>query len=292
MTPAFTAARAPDRIAVISERGQRTFGELNAHANQLVRALRGRGLRAGDAVALMCCNRPEFVEVYAAVVRAGLAAHAVNWHLTPTRRRTSSHDCEARAFVAEDRVADDARRGSARARRRASCGSRSAATSTGFESYDDGARGASRRATSTTRRPARTMLYTSGTTGRPKGVRRRPGTDQPVVSRRRGARADWSSGESLHLCTGPLYHAAPLAISLIIPLHGGVGVVLMDGWDRGGDAALDRRSTSITHTHMVPTMFHRLLALPDDVRDALRPLVAALRAARRRAVPGRSEAAR
>jgi long-chain acyl-CoA synthetase len=78
MTPAFTAAKAPDRLAVDSARGRLSYGQLNARANQLVRALRAHGLRSGDAVALICSNRPEFVEVYAACVRAGLRLTALS----------------------------------------------------------------------------------------------------------------------------------------------------------------------------------------------------------------------
>jgi long-chain acyl-CoA synthetase len=73
-------------------------------------------------------------------------------------------------------------------------------------------------------------------------------------------------GEDLNLCTGPLYHAAPLAFSLAIPIAFGVGVVLMDGWDPEETLRLVERHR-VTHTHMVPTMFHRLLALPPEVRE-------------------------
>jgi long-chain acyl-CoA synthetase len=69
----------------------------------------------------------------------------------------------------------------------------------------------------------------------------------------------------MHLCTGPLYHAAPLAFSLSLPLAMGTGVVLMDGWDAEETLRLVERHR-ISHTHMVPTMFHRMLQLPDDVR--------------------------
>jgi len=69
----------------------------------------------------------------------------------------------------------------------------------------------------------------------------------------------------LHLCTGPLYHAAPLAFSLTVPLSEGVGTVLMERWDAEQALALIERHR-ITHTHMVPTMFHRLLRLPPEVR--------------------------
>src|SRR5206468_8945106 len=75
----------------------------------------------------------------------------------------------------------------------------------------------------------------------------------------------YKPGTDVHLCTGPLYHAAPLAFSLSGPLAAGVTVVLMDGWEPEETLRLIERHR-VTHSHMVPTMFHRLLALPDDVK--------------------------
>ena len=77
--------------------------------------------------------------------------------------------------------------------------------------------------------------------------------------------ANWQGGEDLAICTGPLYHAAPLAINLNAPLNAGVGVVLMDGWDPEEMLRLIDEH-GCTHTHLVATMFHRLLSLPDEVR--------------------------
>jgi long-chain acyl-CoA synthetase len=72
---------------------------------------------------------------------------------------------------------------------------------------------------------------------------------------------------SVHLCTGPLYHAAPFAFSMVVPLATGAGLVLMDGWTADETLRLIEQE-GVTHTHMVPTMFHRLLALPAEVREA------------------------
>ena len=94
----------PDRPALYTAYGDRTFGELNANINRLVRALRARGLRPGDSVALMCTNRPEFLEVLYAAAAQRAAPHPDQ--LAPHRGRSRLHrgDCEAKAFVADRRI--------------------------------------------------------------------------------------------------------------------------------------------------------------------------------------------
>ena len=108
--------------------------------------------------------------------------------------------------------------------------------------------------------------YTSGTTGRPKGVYRPPSgaLHQPGLAALM-ARFGYDARRDVHLCTGPLHHAAPLVFSLAMPLAQGVPVVLMDRWD--AEHALRLVSSyRITHAHMVPVMFRRLLELPEDER--------------------------
>src|SRR5437879_5754904 len=95
------AQRLPDAPAVISPSGDRTFAELDRNANRLARALRSRGLVAGDAVALLCGNGPEFVEVVQATQRAGFRLTPINWHLTADEAAYIVADCEARAVIAD-----------------------------------------------------------------------------------------------------------------------------------------------------------------------------------------------
>ncbi len=260
MTLAHWAAHSPDRPAIICQHGDRSFAELNGRANQLVRALRARGLVPGDGVALLCANRPEFAEVLAATQRAGLRLTPVNWHLTAGEAGYIVDDCEARAFIADTRFSAMA---SEVAELAPGVGVRLAVGGPvpGFDRYDEVI---AAEAAEDVEDPVlgSSMLYTSGTTGRPKGVYRR---DTPPTSAAALDLYGYRPGEDLHLCTGPLYHAAPLAFSLAAPLHAGVGVVLMDGWDPEAMLRLveDHR---ITHTHLVPIMFHRLLAVAEDVR--------------------------
>ncbi|MGO9911549.1 MAG: AMP-binding protein [Acidimicrobiales bacterium] len=262
MTVALHAAAEPDRLAIVSDDGSSTltYGELNARANQLARALRAKGVTAGDGAVIMCSNRSEFAEVYVACLRSGLRLTTVNWHLTADEAAYIIADCEAKVIVADARngaVAAGAATAAGEGTIRLAIGGEIA----GFEEYEaalDGVDG------SDIDDPVLgvTMLYTSGTTGRPKGVYRkdRAATSPAVLGLFAPQPGD------VHLCTGPLYHAAPLAFSLGIPLALGATVVLMERWDAQETLALIERH-GVTHVHMVPTMFHRLLSLPVGVRE-------------------------
>jgi long-chain acyl-CoA synthetase len=257
MAVAWHAARTPGTPALITTAETVTYAELNERANRLARALRRRGLRRGDAVALLCSNRVEFVEVLLATQRSGLRLTTVNWHLTADEAGYIVDDCEARAFVAEARFAAVA---AAAAAPGAQVCLAVGGSIDGFDDYD----------TAVAPEPGEDlddpalgsqMLYTSGTTGRPKGVFRDEASLATAVMLARAAYRDGN----VHLLTGPLYHAAPLLFSLNAPLIAGVPVVVMPAWDPEEALRLIERHR-VTHTHMVPTMFHQLLALPDDVR--------------------------
>jgi long-chain acyl-CoA synthetase len=258
MAVSFWARLMPQAAALVTDGASLSFAQLNARCNQLVRALRERGLVAGDGVALMCSNRPEFAEVFWATRRAGLRVTPINWHLTAEEAAYIVNDSDAKALLLDARFAGVAPDLTAQT----DCVRISVGGAVpGFEDYEAllHAQAGDDIADPTL---GTSMLYTSGTTGRPKGVARPAVAASPT-----GEAAAYQPGRSVHLCTGPLYHAAPLAFSLTVPNLYGAAVVLMDGWDAERALQLIARHR-VTHSHMVPTMFHRLLSLPEPVRSA------------------------
>jgi len=260
MVVAHVARRHPDRLAIASPFGDRTFAQLNARINQLARLLREHGIGAGDAIAVVLKNRPAFIEAYLAALRTGLRFTPVNFHLTADEVGYVIDDCEAKVVIYDGALPT---RGAALER---TSGVRLKlivdGAADGFIDFEtaiaplpshdiaDPVRGTQ-------------MLYTSGTTGKPKGVYRR---QQPIQRTASQTAAAWNLHTDVCLCTGPAYHAAPLAFNIAAPLNAGVGVVLMDKWDAEETLRLVERHR-VTHTHMVATMFHRLLQLPDETRS-------------------------
>src|SRR3954469_20832687 len=106
MATAVYAAEAPDRMAIISPYGDRTFRELNEHTNQLVRVLRALGAVNGNTIALVCRNRPEFIEVYEAALRGGFRLTPINWHLTADEIAYIVADSEAVVLIGDAFFAD------------------------------------------------------------------------------------------------------------------------------------------------------------------------------------------
>ena len=122
------------------------------------------------------------------------------------------------------------------------------------------------------------MMYTSGTTGRPKGVyRARPIAAPPAWGE--APLKKYDRDRDVNLCCGPAYHAAPLAFDIIQPMVAGITIVLMEKFDP--EEWLRMVETyRVTHCHMVSTMFQRILALLAEVKATLRPLQPALHPAR------------
>jgi long-chain acyl-CoA synthetase len=259
MNTAVWASVQPDKPSVIDPDGQtRTFGEVNANANRLVRLLRNAGLKAGDAVAILTSNRGEFVEVQAATLRGGFRLTPVNWHLNVDEISYILNDCEALALFAEAKVATA--RPSADAAPDLKIKISIGGAIEGFTTYDEALAGLDG---SDIVDPSlgNQMLYTSGTTGRPKGVFRAvPAVTPQAMYAMRGY------GEtSVQMCAGPAYHAAPLVFDVRAAMGAGCPLIFMDKWDSEHVlATIDRYK--VTHMHLVPIMFQRLLALPPEVK--------------------------
>jgi long-chain acyl-CoA synthetase len=265
MILAYWASVHPQSDAIISASGDRTFAQLNEKCNQLARALRRRGLVEGDAIALLCGNRAEFAEVLYGSLRCGLRLTPINWHLGAEEVAYIIDDCDAKVLIAEADLVEgwaDTLNGNDRCSVRLAMGG----DADGFESYEDALDVEDPSDLSDPVLGGR-MLYTSGTTGRPKGVYR---PEPMIASASAFVTPDFmsyrSDGSDTHICTGPLYHSAVLMQSLFGPLNMGAGTVLMERWD-SEEALRVIDKHRVTHTHMVPTMFHRLLSLPEDVRS-------------------------
>jgi long-chain acyl-CoA synthetase len=260
MTAAVWADVQPDRLAVRDPDGTgHSFAAINARANQLARLLRARGLGAGDAVALICSNRVEFVETLIATRRAGLRLTPINWHLTAGEIGYIVADCEAKAVLGEARIAglDRIVAENPAVTVKLAIGGEIA----GFERYDD-ALAAEDAGDLADPVLGGTMLYTSGTTGRPKGVFRPAAA---VIPQAAYTVRGYDRDRSVQLCAGPAYHAAPLVFDIGAALATGVPLVFLDKWDSEG-VLRTITAEKITHLHLVPIMFQRLLALPPDVR--------------------------
>ena len=264
MAIAYHAAQVPTHKAVIAETGDRSFCELNANANRLVRVLRRHGLDRGSAVAAICSNRAEFLEVLMACARAGLRFTPVNWHLTGDEMAYIVKDCEARALIAEQRFEPAA----CRALRDAKDVRLALAVGGAMNGFDDYTHALNCMSDDNICNPrlGGSMLYTSGTTGRPKGVYRWPPRLSPLAGALVDEAVRFHAGRDIGLVTGPLYHAAPLNLNAVPALNAGAGLVLMDTFDAEIMLQLIERH-NVVFTHVVATMFHRLLRLPESVRQ-------------------------
>jgi len=257
------AREEPDRVALVDP-DERTIGyaELAGAADRYGAGLQQLGLRPGDCLVVMLPNGAELVELFFAAIECGLYIVPINWHLTGPEVAYIVQDSEAKAFVGHALFADAARVAAAElpARSRFAVGE------------IDGFRPLAELAVDgvpTERTQGAPMVYTSGTTGRPKGVKRPlPGTDPydvPLASR--GFFAGFGIAafdDNVHLCGSPLYHTAVLNF-VTISVQLGHTVVLMGRFDAEQMLRLIDRYR-VTHSHMVPTQFTRLLALPEAVR--------------------------
>jgi acyl-CoA synthetase (AMP-forming)/AMP-acid ligase II len=261
------AAEQPGKAAVImAGSGQTTtFAELDAAANRLAHVLSESGLRPGGHLAFMLENRWEFLAVAWAAQRSGLYYTPVSSRLQADECAYIVDDCGAEVFIASAAVADVAMKVSAatpQVRLRLMMDSAAA----GFVSYEE-VTAAAPAAPLPRELEGRDMLYSSGTTGRPKGVKPELPLDPMGTSDtlyRLLSVLFPPDGDSVYLSPAPLYHAAPLRYCIAMHRFG-VPVVVMEKFDP--EQALAAIETyRVTHSQWVPTMFIRMLKLPAETR--------------------------
>ncbi|HEY2300906.1 MAG TPA: acyl-CoA synthetase [Acidimicrobiales bacterium] len=260
----------PGHLAVVDPvADEMTYGELAALSNRVVRGLRALGLERGDQVTTVLPNGFEQVAVALAAFQSGFYYTPVNWHLVGPEIAYIVNDSESKVLIVHERFAGEAARVLAETDLNpANCFSVGAVD--GFRSFAELIDG------QPDGRPDRLstgafMFYTSGTTGRPKGVRRAlPAVDPDTMGANSGGLFAlfkcYPHDDNVHITQAPLYHTAVNSWTTT-SLQIGHSVVLMDRWS--AEEALRLYETyHVTQSHMVPTMFNRLLQLPAQVRES------------------------
>lgn len=267
MYPGTHARLTPDKPAIVMAGSgvTVTYRQLDERSNQFAHLLREMGLRRGDTIALVMENHPRFLEVCWAAQRSGLYYTPINWHLTPDEMAYVVKDSASRVVFTTVRHAETA-----------------AAMVRGLDDVrvivvddEDASPDASKllAAQPITPLPDESegfgMIYSSGTTGRPKGGKQPLPTWHPkdAPASTLGMSHLWGmDSDAVFLSPGaPLYHAAPLRFAIPVQRLGGT-VVIMDRFD-ALDALRQIEAHRVTVSQWVPTMFVRLLRLSEEERN-------------------------
>lgn len=243
-------------------------GQLLAEANQMVHGLRTLGVETGDTIALMMPNCKDFLVTYLACASAGFYFVPINWHLAGPEVAYILEDSEAKAFFSHAAIGDAPKL----AVKEANFPIEAAfaiGKLEGFSSLSEFL-AAQPNTMPDNMTAGSTMNYTSGTTGRPKGVKRALAGIDPNMMGELNAMFMMMFGiqaheNNVHFTGSPLYHTAVL-IWATNSLHLGHSVVMMEKWDAEGMLYLIDKY-KVTTSHMVPTQFVRSLKLPQSVRD-------------------------
>jgi long-chain acyl-CoA synthetase len=265
----FVATKGDQPALIMGDSGVAvTYREMDERSMRVAQLLRDAGLQVGDHIAILLENNPRYFEIYWGAQRAGLYTTPINWHLKPEEAGYIIEDCGARALFTSAAVADTARAlepylGKVETRLAMD------GDIEGYDRYED----------AIARYPAEPlegevegmyMFYSSGTTGRPKGIKP-PLPGQPfgegvvpivaLIQHLFGFTAD-----TVYLSPAPLYHAAPLGWTTAVQRLGGT-VVVMEKFDPARALAMIEQY-GVTHAQFVPTHFVRMLKLPEEERTA------------------------
>ena len=244
-----------------------SYAQLEEESIRLARVMHDQGLRRGDSVALISPNSPLYFITYWAAIRSGLYITAINNNLSVDEAAYIVNDCGARAFVVHGALADVGEKLidlTPRVELRLAAGG----PIPGHRDFDTALAAVS--AEPLPDQPiGRDMLYSSGTTGKPKGIK------APLAEYQIGEEPDplfavfgeayGFSADTIYLSPAPLYHSAPFRFSGMIQSVGGTVIVMPKFDPEAALAAIEKYK--VTHSQWVPTMFIRMLKLPAEVRS-------------------------
>jgi long-chain acyl-CoA synthetase len=268
--PSVHARIAPDKIAYqMAGSGKAiSYRELDELSNQGAHLFRALGLKAGDHIAFLIENRLAFMEICWAAQRSGLYYTAISRYLTQDEIAYIVRDCGAKVVITSPKCAEHIK------------GLVSGAPDEpaffmldeplpGFRSWDKET-GTQPTTPIADEVAGYDMLYSSGTTGRPKGIKK-AFEGSPIAAPNPFLRilcADMCgmNADSIYLSPAPLYHAAPLRFNMMVTILGGTSVI-MESFDAEEFLRLVEKHR-ITQSQLVPTMFVRMLKLPDAVRGS------------------------
>ncbi len=260
----------PDDAALMDEFGTTSWKEFNGNVNQLIHALRSAGLRSGDAFAVLSGNRREYFEAFAAAAHGGWLLIPVNWHLVAEEVAYVLSDSGSKALLVDARLSE---LGQATLQHE-DCPTLNAVVvyggeAEGFLDYEQFIQpeDSTEPADQTLGGP---MFYTSGTTGKPKGVKSGLSqTGTPIemlkmMGEGLSGMLDIPAG-GRSLLVGPVYHSAQWAFSFL-PVIAGSSVLMRHHFD-AEETLILIDEYEVTNIHLVPTQFIRMIRLDEEIRN-------------------------
>ena len=273
--PGVHAQTRPEHPAVVMAGSGETltYRQLDERSNQIAHLVRHHGLERGDRIALFMENQIRYMEVVWGALRSGVYVTAINSFLTAEEAAYIIDGCDAQIVITSRAKAEAAAAidpaTTPQVKRWLMCDGLPATSAIEWESFEDVV-GAMPTSQIGDESAGYQMLYSSGTTGRPKGILR-PLPDNPVDTIDTTANARFLSiyeygPDMTYLSPAPMYHAAPLAFSIAVHRVGGT-LVIMEKFD-AATCLKNIERFSVTHAQFVPTMFIRMLKLDDADRLA------------------------